>query len=217
MKATGLALGLLLAFSLSAFAAPPTVSISFSATAVVVTDVPPGHDILVFGIAKEPSQYFTTQVQRERILSPAPGEHSVTWDIGKTIARRSVWCAVDLRTGDFDVKAPPSGVLSRMTDGPSFLRDESGGLASIVHQRADAVVLLVTPGRGVWRLRSGDGDSIDQDPAVARTRMPFTRFVSSDKNGPPPPKKLTSNDVIIVIDPLYLDVWSGKIGQEVQP
>lgn len=205
------------AFASAAFAQPSRLSISFSQTAVTVSDVPPGHDVLVFSLAREERRYYATLVRRERVLSPLPGSHAASWDIGKQIPLKSVWCAVDLQRGDYDIKSPSGFAFKRMIDVPVFPRDASGGLDAVMHERADAFVLLVTPGRGVWLLRSGDGGGADDDPKAGKARVAFSRLSPLLQNGPPAPKKLTSNDLVIVIDPSYLDVWSGQVGVEVQP
>jgi len=200
-----------------AAAEPPRLSISFSQTAVTVSELPPGHDVLVFSIAREAGRYYATQVRRERVLSPVPGSQTTSWDIGKQIPLKSVWCAIDLQRGDFDIKSPSGFAFQRMIDGPAFPRDGTGALAALTHERADAFVLLVTPGRGVWLLRSGDGGAADDDSRAGKARVAFSKLSPILKNGPPAPKSLTPNDVVIVIDPVYLDVWSGRVGDEVQP
>ena len=162
-----------------AWAQPVSFGISFTTTAVQVSGVPPGHDVLVFSIAREPGRYATNVVRREKTLSGAPGNTIVTWDIGLSIPLRSVWCAIDLQTGEFDVKAPwqgdgerdvmaPGGLApERMAEAPSFPRD-GADLTGIAHERADVFILLVTPGRGVWLLWSGDGGPKDDDSRSGR-------------------------------------------------
>jgi hypothetical protein len=156
-------------------------------------------------------------VQRSRVLVGLPGSPSLSWDIGREISPKSVWCAVDLQTGDFDVRTPQGFEMRRMLDAPSFPRDGANGLLSMVHERAEAVVLLITPGRGVWVQRTSDGGKDDDDSQVGKARIRFDKLPPWVKNGPLAPRRLTSNDTLIVIDPIYLDVWTARVGQEVQP
>lgn len=208
----------------SAWAQPAGLGISFTGTTIQVAGVPAGHDVLVFSIAREPGRYATSIVRREKTLSVAPGNTTVTWDIGRAIPPRSVWSAIDLQTGEFDVKAPwqGDGALDvktepqRLADAPSFPRD-GADLTGIAHERADVFVLLVTPGRGVWLLRSGDGGSKDDDSRSGKVLVLLSKLAPFVTNGPPPPSKLSLNDTVILIDPVYLKFWSGRVEREVQP
>jgi hypothetical protein len=207
-----------------ASAQPASFGISFTATAIEVSGAPSGHDVLVFSIAREPGRYATNVVRRDKILSAAPGSKNVTWDIGGTIPPRSIWCAIDLQTGEFDVKSPWQGYgesdaksePQRMAEAPGFPRDGTD-LTAIAHERADVFVLLVTPGRGVWILRSGDGGSKDEDSRSGKVLVLFSKLAPFTANGPPPPRKLSPNDTVILLDPVYLKFWSGRVGREVQP
>jgi hypothetical protein len=208
----------------TASAQPARFGISFTDTAIEVSGAPPGHDVLVFSIAREPGRYATNVVRRDKTLSGAPGTKNVTWDIGGTIPPRSIWCAIDLQTGEFDIKSPWQGdgafdVKSepqRMAEAPSFPRDGTD-LTAIAHERADVFVLLVTPGRGVWILRSGDGGSKDEDSRSGKVLVLFSKLTPFATNGPPPPRKLSPNHTVILVDPVYLKMWSGRVGREVQP
>lgn len=207
-----------------ASAQPASFGISFTATAIEVSGAPPGHDVLFFSIARETGRYITSVVRRDKILSGVPGNQIVTWDIGRTIPLRSVWCAIDLQTGEFDVKSPWQGEAEsdvksepqRMAEAPSFPRDGTD-LTAIAHERADVFILLVTPGRGVWILRSGDGGSQDEDSRSGKVVVLFSKLAPFTTNGPPPPRKLSPNDTVILLDPVYLKFWSGRVGREVQP
>jgi hypothetical protein len=205
-------------------AQPASFGISFTGTAIQVAGVPAGHDILVFSIAREPGRYATSIVRRDKTLSVLPGNTTVTWDIGRSIPLRSVWCAIDLQTGEFDVKAPgqDDGEMDvtteqrRLAEAPSFPRD-GADLTGIAHERADVFVLLVTPGQGVWILRSGDGGSKDEDSRSGKVLVLLSKLAPFATNGPPAPSKLSLNDTVILIDPVYLKFWSGRVGREVQP
>ncbi len=207
-----------------AWAQPASLGISFGGTAIQVVGVPSGHDVLIFSIAREPGRYATNVVRRDKTLSVLPGNTSVTWDIGASIPIRSVWCAIDLQTGDFDVKAPSESdgepdvttEQRRFADAPSFPRD-GADLTGIAHERADVFVLLVTPGQGVWILRSGDGGPKDDDSTSGKVLVLLSKLAPFAANGPPPPSKLSLNDTVILIDPVYLKFWSGRVGREVQP
>lgn len=207
-----------------AWAQPASFGISFTGTAIQVSGVPSGHDVLVFSIAREPGRYATNVVRRDKTLSGLPGNTTVTWDIGRAIPPRSVWCAIDLQTGEFDVKAPwqGDGALDvktepqRLADAPSFPRD-GADLTGIAHERADVFILLVTPGRGVWLLWSGDGGPKDDDSRSGKVLVLFSKLSPFAANGPPPPRKLSPNDTVILVDPVYLRFWSGRVGHEVQP
>ena len=216
MKPTRILIAALSMATSAVLAQPAGMKLSLGVKSATVSEVPPGHNVLVFGVAREAGQYYATVVRRERVLSPAPGERTATWDIGTPIALKSVWCAIDLQTGATDIAAPAGFALRRMTDAPAFSRNGAGSLASIIHQRADVFVLLVTPGRGTWILRSGDGGKTDEDPQAGKARIAFERFTPFPGN-PPPPRALAANDVVIVIDPVYLEVWSGQVGREVTP
>ncbi|MBV9071728.1 MAG: hypothetical protein JO093_21885 [Acidobacteria bacterium] len=207
-----------------AWAQPASFGISFTGTGIQVSGAPPGHDVLVFSISRETGRYVTTVVRRDKTLSALPGNKTVTWDIGRPIPLRSVWCAIDLQTGEFDVKAPWQGdgelddktEPQRLAETPSFPRD-GADLTAIAHERADVFVLLVTPGRGAWILRSDDGGSKDEDARSGKVVVLLSKLSPFTANGAPPPRKLSPNDTVILIDPVYLKFWSGRVGREVQP
>lgn len=196
-------------------AAPNGPSISFAGSSVSVAGVPPGHDVLVFSVARESRRYWVDVVIRQRILSGSPQE-SRSWDLAQPIPPKSIWCAIDLSTADYAIGAPP-GFDPLPLPAPAFLRESSGTLESVEHDRLDTMIILVRPGSGAWLVRSAHGGATDNGHGKDRTALRFERMQPLTGGGPPPPKAIRPNDTIIVIDSLYAGVWSGTVGKEIQP
>jgi len=215
MKPTLVALFALVPVVLTA--APPSVVISFGTSSVTVSGVPPGHDVLLFSMARESRRYWTEVVRRDGILSGPLTDGGRTWDVGQPVPPQSIWCAIDLSNAEY-VIAGPSGFSAQPMPVPVFGRKSAGAaVESIQHGRMDAMVLLVRPGSGAWIVRNANGGPSDADRRPGRTTLRFESMQPFTKGGPPPPGTLTPNDTLIVIDPLYMQLWSGRVGKEIQP
>lgn len=199
-------------------AQPAPISMTFGQSSISIAGVPPGHDVLVFSIAREQRSYWVDVVQRQNFLSGPLTSGARSWELGQPVPGQSVWCAIDLSNADYAVGSPGGFNPGRIEPAPLFVkRAGAGALEALQHDRADAVIILAHPGSGAWIARSVDGGVTDAEPRNGHAALRFDAMRPASKAGPPPPRDLSPNDIIILIDPLYLEVWSGRVGREIQP
>ena len=193
-------------------------SLTFAFSSIEVSGVPPSHDVLVFSIAREQRPYWVNVAQRQRILSGPLTNGARTWDLGQRIPPKSIWCAVDLATADYAVAEPPGFHAAPISPSPLFSRSSAASaIESVEHDRVDAIIILAHPGSGAWTARNADGGTTDTEKQNGRTALRFESMQPVAKTIPPPPHTLAPNDTVIIIDPMYMQTWSGRVGREIQP
>lgn len=179
---------------------------------LAVTGATPQGRVVFFGVARETDPDDVVNVSPwAEIRTDDDGDGRIGLSLGRPVAVRSAWVAVDLAGGDFDAGAPEGVRLKkvpfrgrgpgRRPDGRDALRD-ARGLAEI---------LVVRPGTGAWTLRLGDGGPTDEDGAAdGRIEAVLDRMEPLD-GSPPPPQTLQKDDVVLILDPNLLEMTLVKL------
>ena len=208
LRAAGLLGAGLLLLPALASAAPPVLS--FEPQAVLAQGVTPKGKVVWFSIAREISRQATTIVPRLDILADDDGDGAVRFPLDRDVPLRSIWCAVDLASGDVAL-ATPEGF-------PLLEKDWPGGAIPAALNRLDlarsfAYLVAVRPGVGAWTLRAGDGGASDEDgEADGNLRAALARFTPVAAS-PAVPEHLAPGDLLIVIDPNRMEILKVRMGK----
>jgi hypothetical protein len=188
-----------------ALAAEPTVS--FEEQSVVVTGLPPGGEVSLFGISRGYDGLAGYELRHDALLT-ADGEGTVRYELDLPVSLQSVWSAVDLSTGEVGLGVPEDGVLRLARSQSAFDAERR----TVTELRRFADIQWVRPGArevaGVWGARLGDGAAGDEDGLEDLSiRAPVSAFapVRSGEESPVP-DRLAPGDVVVVIDPQTLEI-----------
>jgi hypothetical protein len=181
--------------------------ITFKETAVVVSQVTPFGQVAWFSVAREAEPFQAAMIRRDAIVTDTSGAGSVSFDVGKPVPPCSIWVAVDLKTGEFAVAAPPDEPLREVAVPPGALRNASNGKFSRFVQNTHLLEFFVArPGIGAWVATLTDQDNpsevIPGDGVVAVVLEQLTPVGATVVA----PSEFLAGDVVVAIDPEQMTV-----------
>lgn len=209
-----LALSLWLAAT-SAYAAPP--QIQFQETSVSATGVSPAGQVAWFSVARESTGVGSLIVRREEVVKDDDGDGAVRLDLGKPVPPRSIWAAVDLKTGEISLATPAGYPLREVPFQPGTVHPGAGGaLDHLRVEGSDSVELFVArPGMGAWAHTVWDGAADDEDgPANRRISSALAKLEPVGAS-PAPPDRLKPGDIVVVMDPDAMRVSAARLPGDV--
>lgn len=174
---------------------------TFTDSGVTVRNATPVSQVIVFGVGSEPLGYYSNVIRFERVAE-ADRNGVAVYELERSIPLKSVWAAVDLRTGRFSVQSPP-GFLLRTFDVELGI-GRHAGRPHILYRGGLAEVLCVRPGLGAWSVRAADGGRVDADGAENTTTVIDLESMRAVATSPPAPREFTPGDIVIAIDPREL-------------
>jgi hypothetical protein len=211
MRASGL-LCLSLLFTLSTIlsaqsAGPKAPAITIQKTSITVDGLTPQGQVVWFSVAREVADDdVATVVSRSDVKTDEDGDGKVVWELEGEVPLRSIWVAVDLATGRFAAATPAGYPLRRVGFRGRGLARGTQRSDHVEDARHSAEILLVRPGKGAWRSKVSDGRSDDEDGfadgqiAAALDRL---RPVAGTAE---PPSRFDPNDVVVLIDPIRMEL-----------
>lgn len=205
LAAISLAILLSLASPARADEEPRGLTLTFGPGVLNVAGIDGRHEIIAFGIGIGSHGHAALLRREVKTAIDDDGDGRLTFNV-RDIPARSVWIAVDPRSGDYTIATPSGeapGVLSFPAEG------WRGSLANVEITRAYLEVLVVRPGphAGAWTLRSADGGSNDSDGVSdrkVRIRLDRMERLIGEDNGP---AHAIPNDLLFAIDPQTLDMF----------
>ena len=208
--------GLALLGAIPAGAAPFRVTLE--ADAVVVSGMTAKGQAVLLGVTRviEPDDF---QVVRRhlQVLADDDGDGTVRYPLEGGIPLRSLWAAVDLKTGDYDAAAPEAFGLRRVNwRGRGPLR-RADGKDAVEDRRPRLELLVVRPQAGAWSLRVRDGDASDGDGVIDGRLQGILERMEPLAASPPPPSLFQADDLVIGLDPAAMEITLFKVPQGLQP
>lgn len=196
--------------------APPKPEIAFEAEAVAASGLTPGETVVWFGVERRVDPDFSTEVVRHAEVGTAGADGTARLALGREVAVRSVWVAVDLEKGEFAVAAPAGYRIARPETPATRLGVQDGDQADrFLDERPYLMGLVVRPGDGAWVFAGGDGGDRDED-GQSDGRLSFALDGFDPLPGSPEaPTKARGEDLWFVVDPrrLEITVLQGGIAQ----
>src|SRR5215212_7660147 len=197
----------------SAAAAPPNTerpAVAFQSGSITVSRLTGNGEAIVFSVLQEPHKYWSTLVTDAKRLTADAG--GVVHYTPPSLPLFSVWAVVDFQTGAVTVAFPPGGALRRVEmAAPAWKRDESGSIAALQAGRESIEMLIVRPNVGAWIVSNADGGAIDDDHLVNGRTMTAPGTMKAVGSGPPAPKRIVPHDVIVLIDPETMEVFTTEV------
>lgn len=183
------------------------LAISAREDAVTVSNVTPGGDVLLFACVRT-ARYGRAHVERHAFTIKDDDRDGIAVHRpGEPIPALSAWVAVDMKSGAVAAGTPsPRSLYVEELSEKSLKRDSAGQIGGIERDMRRALVLVARPGEGAWTLAARDGAEADDDRTRnARIALSFASARSIDGKRHAP-KYLKAGDVVVVIDPVLLDV-----------
>jgi hypothetical protein len=187
--------------------APPKPEIAFEAEAVAAFGLTPGETVVWFGVERRVDPDFSTEVVRHAEVGTAGADGTARLALGREVAVRSLWVAVDLETGELAVAAPDGYRIARPERPATRLSVQDGDQADhFLDERPYLMGLVVRPGAGAWVFAGGDGGDRDED-GQSDGRLSFALDGFDPLPGSPaPPAKARAEDLWLVIDPRRMEI-----------
>jgi hypothetical protein len=134
---------------------------------LVAQNASPGGTVAWIGAANEPRNGYTRMAIRDGLVIDDDRDGAVIFPLPYGVAPRSVWAAVDVRSGDVAVASSKIFRLKVKHSGELVVRDDKHGKPHALSVRAEwAELLLVRPGVGAWRSSAADGAASDEGAAA---------------------------------------------------
>jgi len=193
--------------------AQPELKLTLEARAVVASGLTPGDKLAWFSVAREATGFGSQIVRREGVLLDDDKDGTARIELAEPVPSRSIWAAVDLKTGQYKLATPPGYLLSEAQFPPDTVRPgASGKLDQLFSGGRDLVDFFVArPAVGAWALTVWDGAGMDEDgPSNRQVSSAFGKMEPAGE-GPPPPDGLKPGDVVIVIDPNAMEVQAARL------
>jgi hypothetical protein len=175
--------------------------------------VTPGGDVVVFFVARERTTWVTHVARETHVLRDDDNDGTVV--LQREPAFHSVWCVVDLATGEYAVSVPEGFPRKeRAFRSDAFSAAPGGGVKNLNDDRGYVEVLLVRPRVGVWRASAGDGAASDDDGTRdGQTSISFANMQSVE-GAPSAPTQLALGDTIVVVNPRNLEFSATQMTAE---
>jgi hypothetical protein len=194
----------------AALLAQNTLTMNVSATAVTVTGVTPGEDVVLFSCSK---RNVKGAIRFERIVSDPDKDGVVT--LTGDVPLRSIWIAVDQKSGAVATGSRPEWNVYVSPIAPALYRkDAAGAIAELEKETPRLILLLVRPGLGAWTVEGRDGGPTDRDNDLnSHLRLGFEDAQPIVAGKEKAPKNLKAGDVVAAIEPGRMDIYIGQVTQ----
>ena len=193
------------------------LTIEFSERGVSASAVTPHGQVVLFGVAREPSATrpaYPRSVRRVAVLTDDDGDGTVHHDLGQDVPLLGMWVVVDLTTGGFAAAPSPGYEPARIVITPDVARhDNNGQLKKLEWPFAEMEMLLVRPGTGAWRLYAAKHSALDENAASDEPlRVDIDAFEPIGATASSP-KNFRKGDVVALIDPRWMQFGVIEVGQ----
>lgn len=187
-------------------------AIRFDGATVTVTKVTEGGTVLLLGSARTGRSHYLRIVEYEYPLRDDDGDGTVTLALDEGLPSASVWVAIDLASGDFEVASPDARHVKRKHFGQGLLQGPgNGNTARLLEQEELLTFCYVRPGVGAWVRRSEDGGAGDVDGVdngIVGVPLGGMTKVAGDEAAP---LEFQRGDLVIAIAPESFDIFDLRI------
>jgi hypothetical protein len=206
---------LFLTVPLAAQPPQPKPVLAFSADGLAASGLTAGGTVVWYGLERRVDDY-TLQIVRHAQTSAAAADGTAALALGRAAAPASLWIAVDLASGTYDVAAPDGSAPHRLPKPLTGLLPGAGGAADrLTDTRSYIEALVVRPAVGAWTFHGGDGGQDDEDGKPdGRLLLPLDRLQPL-ATAPAPAAKAGDKDLWFVLDPNRLEysILKGGVAQ----
>jgi hypothetical protein len=189
------------------------MTMSIDGNTVTARGLTPGGGAVFFSAAHRPRGYAFAIEHVAEFVTDDDRDGVVTYTASKDIPWKSIWFAVDARTGAYETAAP-EGLSDRRNDArrSRVERDTAGEWSRFEHERGWLLLLVIRPGGEVWMQPAMRGGTTDVGRRGAVFITPADSFEALTPNARPL-RQLTAADVVIGIDMQTVEYFVTRIGQ----
>ena len=205
---------LLLAAGAPASAADPATPVfTFAEGSMTVSNVSPNANIYLFGVSREPMQFYSQVVRREVTLT-SDGSGVARWSLGP-YTWRSIFLAVDLASGRYACGAPSRYRPIQVPHvGDRDLRRDVHGLITHISFTGEQVdFVVVRPGEGAWTALVNYRGRNDEGHDEEAITVPTAKLSPLNDTAAPAPASLQGGDVVFMLDSLNREYSVMKVGE----
>lgn len=202
---------LVLVVAAPAAAAPP--ELAFEEQAVVASGLTPGGEAVLFGLAVRAMGYYN-RIERHEEVVLVDGTGAARLELAEELAPRAVWAAIDLASGEMTTSASPGFPRQAQPFPTAGLRGQGAVLQRLGHTLESAHVLYARPGEGggAWGFALDDGGGHDLDGADdGAFELALEQLHPVGGSPPEPPAEMLAGDVLVVVDPTELSLFTLRV------
>lgn len=191
------------------------IVVQVHANEIVASDVSRGTEVYLFGALQVGRDFYSTLMTVDLIASDDDHDGVVRFSYPEGVPLRSVWVAVDQRSGDIGAGVP-SGYTLRMTDVPpgAWKRKAGAAIDALAIEHKALEYLFVHPGHGVWRWAADQGSKRDEDGLNDNiVTISPARMRRAGKGSPAAPATFAAGGVMVAIDLFSLEVLTSRVPQ----
>jgi hypothetical protein len=183
---------------------------------LVASGFAPGEKVVWFGVESRMDDTLSEELARRHDVGVVAADGTARFALTNPASPRSVWMAVELKSGKLAAAAPDGSAL-RQPEKPPQLGAGEGALADeILDERPYLMGLVVRPGSGAasgaWAFAGGDGGPRDQDGENnGHLRFALDGFEPLAAS-PEAPAKVQAEDLWFIVDPLKMEISFHKGG-----
>lgn len=208
---------------------PPRPTMTFAGDAVSLSGLTPGGEAVLFGVAVR-AMGFHNRVERYAEVLPTDDDGEARLELSEELPPRAVWAVVDLPSGAIETSPTPGFPRQAQPFPTAGLRGQGEGLDRFRHNVRGAHVLFVRPGEdgGAWGFIADDGSGYDldgvQDGFVELSLAQLRTLGRSPEEGgdeaaedgadegpEDPPAEILPDDLLVVIDPTELELYTLRV------
>jgi hypothetical protein len=189
----------------------PTVWLS--GNAIIVSNLQPHGEALLFGVTFEPGVYTNSTHRWQRTQRDEDGDGSVTFSFEKDIPQISIWAGVDVGKGTCTF-VTPGEVEDPSLEAPAAIMKHGSKPAEVVGLELtgrSAFVLVVRGGAGAWSMTIDQNGTNDADLANPLSMVVDPEKLETVSGNAAAPKVLTPGDLVVIIDTEALKATVAKV------
>ncbi|HSY47189.1 MAG TPA: hypothetical protein VLC46_00090 [Thermoanaerobaculia bacterium] len=203
-----------LAISVPMLAGP--LGLTFGDRSVTVNGSTPGGDVVLFAIAKEPSNSsvpIPMKIAHAVVLHDDQRNGSVVFERQRAIPLIAVWVAVDLASGQWAASGSPGFEPQTIPSEPFAKQDDAGKLRKLSALVPEMDVLLVRPGVGAWRVYAAKTSRIDENGRASRPLQIDVGEMIPLSGSLPQLDSIHQGDILALIEPQSMHFAVVEVGK----
>lgn len=204
------AVAFLILFGLTPLRAENLKSLEFTPERITATGAKHGARVLFFGIARVNDGYYSHVVRHKTIVSDDDRDGIVTLELNGGVPFKSIWAAIDLESGAYLIGTPP-GYPQRVKGTEAPVKRVDGRLERIETSGGTAELLVVRRNVGAWHLTVIKDSPLDANRWTEEPIAVDVRKLKSIDREVATPTELQHGDVVIAIDPQWMELRAGEV------
>jgi hypothetical protein len=181
--------------------------ITFERNSVKVDGISSHGQVVWFSVAREVAEDDVADVvSRSGVRTDEDGDGKVVWELEGEVPLRSIWVAVDVATGRLAAASPTGYPLRQVGFRGRGLARGGGRSDEVQDVRHSAEILVVRPGKGAWRSSVSDGRGDDEDGIADGRIAAALDHLHPVAGAAEPPARFEPQDVVVVIDPIKMEL-----------